>query len=77
MSCRWSISAATPSRVEHLPRIIALAIGVDELAAGQAGQRRDQAVVARKPVERDVVDVAHEMVRIDIVMLHQPGERGA
>src|SRR3954452_3263196 len=56
--------------VEHLPCIFSIAVGMDELAAGQAGQRFDQTVVADEAVERDVVDVAHEMMRVDIVMLH-------
>ena len=50
---------------------------MDELASGQTLQRADQPVVSRQPVERNVVHVAHEMMRVDLVVLHQPGERGA
>ncbi len=63
--------------VEHFPGVIGVAVGVDELAARKPLQRADQPVVSRQPVERDVVHVAHEMMRIDVVVLHQPGERGA
>ena len=42
---------------------------------GSRGQRGDQPVVARDAVERDVVDVAHEMMRVDVMMLHQSGKR--
>ncbi len=63
--------------VKHLPGIIGIAIGMHELAARQPAQRSNQAVVARQAVERDIMDIAHEMVGIDVVMLHQSGERGS
>ena len=61
--------------VEHLPGMIGIAVGVDELRHGSRPSG-DQAAPF-EAVERDVVDVAHEMMRIDIVILHRSGERGA
>ena len=63
--------------VEHFPGVIRIAVGVDELAPRQPLQRADQPIVSRQPIERNVVHVAHEMMRIDVVVLHQPGKRGA
>jgi len=64
--------SADPEAFEHPPRIIGIAIGMDELAAREPGQRCDQPVVPSDPIERDIVHVGHEMLRIHIVMLHQP-----
>ena len=58
--------------VEHLPSIIRIAVGVDELAAGQPGQRRHETIVPSNSIEGNIVDVGHEMLRIHIVMFHQP-----
>ena len=64
--------SADPEAFEHPPRIIGIAIGMDELPARQPGQRCDQPVVPSDPIEGNVVHVGHEMLRIHIVMLHQP-----
>ena len=68
---------ANPDPVEHAPGIWRITIGVDEFAPGQLRERRDQPLVAADPVERDVVDVVEEMMRIDVMLLHQPRKRGA
>ena len=62
-------------RLEHPAGIRRIAVGEDEAAAGQPRQQPRQPLVALHPVERDVVNVVKEVVRIDVMILHQPGER--
>ena len=52
-----------------------IAIGEDELAARQAGKARRQPRVGRDPVERDRMHILKEVVRVDRMLLHQPGKR--
>src|SRR5260221_10898423 len=57
------------------PSIRRIAVGEDEPPAGQARQQAREALVALHPVERDVVNILEEMVRIDLMLLDEPGER--
>jgi len=62
-------------RFEHSPRIGRIPVGEHELPARQARDRFAKAVVATHPIERNVVNILEEIVRIDLVMFHQAGER--
>ena len=64
-------------RLEHPPGIRRIAVGEDQLAPRQPRQRRRQPLVLAHAVERDVVDVGQEVVRVDLMLGHQPGQRGA
>ena len=63
--------------LEHAARIILAGIGEDELAPRQPVERRDQGRIGGEPGEIDVVDEIEEVVRVDAMVRHQPGERGA
>ena len=63
--------------VEHLQRIGRVAVGEDELAPRQPRDRRGQRRVLLEHVHLDIVDVGEEIVRIDVVLGHQPGQRRA
>jgi hypothetical protein len=52
-----------------------IAVGEDELAARQPGESGRQARVGRDPIERDRMDVLQEIVRVDVALLHQAGQR--
>ena len=69
---------ATPIASEDPACIGRVAVGEDEARDREAGPAPPQA--ARRtldPVERDVVDVLKEVMRIDVTLFHQPGERRA
>ncbi|MNE52882.1 hypothetical protein D3C80_1475780 [compost metagenome] len=53
------------------------AVGEDQARAAQAFQRRVQAGIGRQHVQRHVVDLGQEVVRVDLIMHHQAGQRGA
>ena len=72
-----SKALARPSRSSTRLRIILVGVGEDELAPRQPVERRDQSRIGGEPGEIDVVDEIEKVVRIDAVLGHQPGERGA
>src|SRR5579859_2305183 len=61
--------------VEHPARIGRIPVGEDEAASGKTRKQADQPLVAPDPVERDVVDVGEEIMRVNAMFLHQPGKR--
>ena len=63
-----------PDRLEHPPGIWRIAVGEDELAAGQAGQGRGEARIGPTRSSGICMDVFEEVLRVDAVVLHQTGE---
>jgi hypothetical protein len=62
-------------RVQHPASIRRIAVGEDEAAARQPRQEPREPIIAFDPIERDIVDVLKEIVRIDLMLLDEPGER--
>ena len=58
-------------------RIGCVAVGEDQFAAGQASDQASEAGILGQHVQIDVMDVGEIMMRIDMMLAHQPGERGA
>jgi hypothetical protein len=61
---------------EYAPGVGLVTIGEDEAAAGQSGQQAGKPVVALNAIEGDIVNVIQKIVRVDAMLLHQPGKRG-
>src|SRR3546814_12491613 len=62
--------------VEHPHRIGRIAIGENELAPRQGGDRFDQKRVTIKHAEIDIVHEIEKLTRLDVVMRPQPEKIG-
>src|SRR3546814_17966719 len=60
--------------VEHPHRIGRIAIGENELAPRQGGDRFDQQRVTLKHAEIDLVHAIEKLTRLDVLMRHQPAQ---
>ncbi|MPL94886.1 hypothetical protein SDC9_41045 [bioreactor metagenome] len=68
---------AEPARREHPMGIGRRAVGEDDLAPGQIADRAAQCRIGAERVEGDVVHLGEVGHRVEPVLVHQPGERGA
>src|SRR5690348_11858274 len=62
-------------RFEHSARVGCIAVGEDEASARESRQKLSKALVSSDPVERNVVHVGKEVMRVDVMLLHQTGKR--
>ena len=77
MSCTPTKCAVDADHAEDAPRIVVGAVGEDELAAGQRGDRRLQCRVRRHRRQVDVVHIVEKAPRLDAVLQHEAAQRGA
>ncbi len=68
---------AQAEAIEDAQRIGLVAVGEDELAARQLRDRGGERGVGLQHVHLDRMDIGEEVVRIDVMFRHQPGQRRA
>lgn len=69
--------ARQATRAQHVLRVGGGSVGVDDLAPGKSGDALGEVMIGCQRREGNIVHLGEVGFRVDVVMMHQTGERGA